>query len=60
MMNRERIQSAIAWHLPNWLVYWAIVRAAIQTDSSLGVDGLPVWPTLTVRAAKVRFDRSSS
>jgi 4'-phosphopantetheinyl transferase EntD len=54
---KQRAQSTIAWHLPRWLVHWVVVRAAIQTDSSLGADGLPVWPTLMVGTLVGRLDK---
>jgi hypothetical protein len=28
----ERIQTAIVWRLPNWVIYWAVIRAAVKGE----------------------------
>jgi hypothetical protein len=35
----EKMQMAIAWRLPRWLVYWALVRAgAYATTGKYGAE----------------------
>jgi hypothetical protein len=29
----ERIQTAIVWRLPRWVIRWAIVRAAVKGET---------------------------
>lgn len=29
----ERAKVALVWRLPRWLIYWAVIRAAVKDES---------------------------
>lgn len=34
----ERIQTAIVWRLPRWVIRWAVVRGAVLTTGDYPAD----------------------
>jgi len=39
MHKFEKVQTFIVWHLPKWIIYWAVVRAYANASH--------VYPTKT-------------
>lgn len=50
---KERIQMAIAWSLPSWLVYWASVR--LIAHATTGAHSSTVVPDLKAMDALNRW-----
>lgn len=51
--QRERLEMAVAWRLPRWLVYWAAIR--LIAYGTTGRYGATVVPELSAMDALKRW-----
>jgi hypothetical protein len=52
---KEKLKIWIAWHMPEWLVYWCTIR--LNEHATSGKYGNTVVPELTVMSALDRWVR---
>lgn len=49
----EKIQMAVVWKMPRWVIRWALVRAHAQASAIVPTQECP---TITVHQAAQRWD----